>query len=90
MVAVTSCAAASHPVNTWPRQVVPSWASVGPSLSPEQRQYADDLASLSDPSVAAAFGFDPRLLDLTARQAKVLAALQRVVGLWRSALQSPP
>jgi hypothetical protein len=71
----------------WPRPVVPDWASIVGSLPPEQRDYADDLASLSDPSTAAAFGFDPRLLGLTARQAKELAALRRTVVLWRSALQ---
>lgn len=86
MVAVTSCGATSGSVNMWPRPVGPTWASIVQSLPPEQRQYADDLASLSDPSTAAAFGFDPRLLGLTARQAKKLAALRRAVALWVTGL----
>lgn len=81
MVAVTSCGATSGSVNMWPRPVVPPWASIVESLPPEQRDYANDLASLSDPSTAAAFGFDPRLLGLTARQARDLAALRRTVAL---------
>ena len=89
MVAVTSRAAPSGSVDVWPRPVVPAWESIVRSLPPVQQQYADDLASLSDPSTAAAFGFDPRLLGLNARQAKELAALRRTVVLWRSALQPP-
>jgi hypothetical protein len=89
MVAVTSCAATSSSVNVWPRSFVPPWASIVGSLSSEQREYADDLALLSDPSTAAAFGLDPRLRGLTARQAKELAALRRTVVLWRSTLQPP-
>src|SRR5262249_44678158 len=88
MVAVTSCAAASHPVNMWPRPADPPGAEVMRALPPEQRDYADDLASLSAPGTAAAYGFDPRLLGLTARQANELAALQQAVALLRSALRS--
>lgn len=89
MIAGTSCAASSQSVSIWSRPVGPAWASVVQSLPPEQRQYATDLASLSDPGTAAAFGFDPRLLGLTVRQAEELAGLQRVVALWRSALEPP-